>query len=328
MLRAAEWAQSTRNQRSYIIDKWVRPYIGKVRLRDLGHERLTRWQADIRMANCPPHQRNQVLRVLSASLGYAVQFGRLPSNPVAHVARSKHRVTRPQALTAIEVERIRANMPTPRDAAMVTVMAYTGLRPSELAALTWGDVAANLVTVERAFTAGELKATKTDVPRDVDLIAEVRTDLDAIRPVNAVAGELVFPNEAGGYINFNNWRAREWARAAIAAGFTRTRTNRAGREVVAASISPYDLRHTFASLSIHAGETILEVAAAMGHTTGKLVHERYGHVYKSARNAPRVSVADAAALARAELHAQGVRSVCDPPELSVVLGDKQRGKIA
>ena len=46
---------------------------------------------------------------------------------------------------------------------LVVVAAYTGLRPSEWAALEWRDVDrdAGVLTIERAFSYGQVKPLKT-----------------------------------------------------------------------------------------------------------------------------------------------------------------------
>ena len=80
------------------------------------------------------------MSVLSAALGAAVRDGLLPANPCSGIRRLPHQVARPHALAPLEVERIRAEMPTMRDVVLVGLLAYAGLRPEEALALTWGSV--------------------------------------------------------------------------------------------------------------------------------------------------------------------------------------------
>lgn len=49
-------------------------------------------------------------------------------------------VRRPRAMAPMEVELLRAAVPTPRDVVLVGLLAYAGLRPEEALALTWGSV--------------------------------------------------------------------------------------------------------------------------------------------------------------------------------------------
>jgi hypothetical protein len=53
------WAASTRSQPKDVLDRWVRPRIGVVRLSDLGRKRVNEWRAEITAAGCKPTQANQ-----------------------------------------------------------------------------------------------------------------------------------------------------------------------------------------------------------------------------------------------------------------------------
>lgn len=82
-----------------------------------------------------------------------------------------------------------------REATLVSVLAYAGLRPREALALTWENVGERTILVERALSLGELKETKTRSTRSVRLLAPLRSDLNTLqmrlgRPVD---GDLVFP---------------------------------------------------------------------------------------------------------------------------------------
>jgi len=73
------WARSTRMQRAAILDKWINPTPLRLRLCDLAPARVRDYQAAIRGAGCSAKQANQVLRVLSAIAGAAVDDDLLPS---------------------------------------------------------------------------------------------------------------------------------------------------------------------------------------------------------------------------------------------------------
>jgi integrase len=120
--------------------------------------------------------------------------------------------------------------------------------------------------VERSLGAdGSLKRTKTGQIRSVRLMAPLREDLEAWHN-GAAADELVFPTRFGtGWDedDWCNWRDRIYKPAAAAAGLKGTR--------------PYDLRHSAASLWLHEGRTIIEVATWMGHS-GQMALSTYLHV--------------------------------------------------
>ena len=303
------WARSTRLYKAQLLDTWIEPYIGKVRLRDLGTARVREWLAEIAAAGCSPGQRNHAQRTLSAALGIAVRDGVLPSNPCAGIRWAPHKAARPQALTPLEIERIRAEMPTQRDALMVSLMGYAGLRPEEVVALRWSDIESRVVVIDRAFACGELKSTKTGARRAVEIVPPLALDIANARPASVGEDDLVAPSRSGAFLDWNNWRNRVWNPAVTRAGFFRE-TTKGTRTVKTTTVAPYDLRHSYASLLIHEGRNPLLVAAAMGHSSGQLIWSTYGHLFEDARLAPSIPMVEAIDAARRELH----RSCTAPAE--------------
>lgn len=157
-----------------------------------------------------------------------------------------------------EVERIRAVMASPRDRLLVSLMAYAGLRCSEALALPWANVLPDRLIVDRSFTGGELKLTKTGLTWVVDLVAPLLEELAAARP-NDVDGQLpVVAAQGGGCLNLDSWRWRCWLPAVKASG-------------AKGAPKPYDCRHTFASLRLNEGWLPQKVGRQMGHTTIRMM---------------------------------------------------------
>jgi integrase len=95
---------------------------------------------------------------------------------------------------------------------------------------------------------------------------------------------LIFPGRDGepwGEAAYQSWRRRAFDRAATAAGVEHAR--------------PYDLRHSFASLLLHEGRSVIYVARQLGHGA-QLTLGTYGHVVDELDDAPRQD-AEAAILA-------------------------------
>ena len=101
-------------------------------------------------------------------------------------------------MTPEEIERLRAQMPSQRDRVLLGLLAYAGLRPEEALALRWIDVGRVLV-IDRAFTHGEEKGTKTNQRRTVEVIKPLAMDLQALRAQSGGEG-LVAPSETGGHL--------------------------------------------------------------------------------------------------------------------------------
>ena len=60
----------------------------------------------------------------------------------------------------------------------------------------------------------------------------------------------------------------------------------------------YDLRHSFASLLLHEGRSVIDVARQLGHDA-RLTLTRYGHVIDELDAKPRLAAEDAIRAARA-----------------------------
>jgi hypothetical protein len=121
-------AASTRRQQRQVLQTWVLPRLGGRRLGELDQRAVAAWRASIlpqtgqkpvRGKAASPTQANHALRALSAVLGYAVADGYLEANPCAGMRKVRQSVRAQRVLTPEEIERLRAAMPTLRDAVLV-----------------------------------------------------------------------------------------------------------------------------------------------------------------------------------------------------------------
>jgi integrase len=150
---------------------------------------------------------------------------------------------KPLAPATVEAMRAAANA---RDATLISVLVYAGLRPQEALALQWGDARERTLLIQRAASLGEEKDTKTTAHRTVRLLAPLREDLLAwkLRSGRPHDKALVFPGPEGGLwtkTTYDNWPKRAFDRARAAAK--------------ADDATPYALRHSCASLLQHEGRS-------------------------------------------------------------------------
>jgi integrase len=100
---------------------------------------------------------------------------------------------------------------------------------------------------------------------------------------------LIFPSATGApwtLAAYQSWRRRAFKRAIEAAGLAHGR--------------PYDLRHSFASLLLHEGRSVIYVARQLGHDA-RLTLSTYGHVMDEFEDMPRLDTQTAIAEARGAL---------------------------
>ncbi len=270
------------------------PRIGDVRLRDLSVPLLMRLRADLEADGVGREAIRKSFAVLQSILQRAVEWERIPSNPARAVRKPPMR--RDRAITPLppakieEIRRAILEKHTVKDATLVSVLAYAGLRPQEAVALQWRHVRQNTLLVEQALADGTFKGQKTGKPpRTVKLLGPLREDLAAWRAEQQPASDtdLLFPGSDGTAwreYDWRNWRRRVFMPAARAAGVANPR--------------PYDLRHSFASLLIHEGRfSIVEIAAQLGHDPNTCL-STYAHVIAELQEAPRLTAEQQIALAR------------------------------
>jgi integrase len=294
-------AQSTRVNYARFYDHHVEPYLGGNALRDLTPGVIARWQADRLSAGAGPVAIRRALDLLGSVLQRAVEDELIVRNParlVRKAPRPRRAEVRPLAPATIEAMRaylLADGSEQPRrDATLISVLAYAGLRPGEALALRWGDVRENTLLVQRSVSYGEEKATKTNASRAVRLLDPLRRDLAEWRLASGRPADdaLVFPSASGDtwrQAAYQSWRRRAFKRALAAAAVVKAR--------------PYDLRHSFASLLLHEGRSVIYVARQLGHDA-RLTLTVYGHVVEELDGTPQIEAARAITAAR-EAHVRG-----------------------
>ena len=173
---------------TYLLDKWIVPYLGRKRLRDITRETVDTYSAALRADGAGAPTINRTLGVLQGVFHRAVEWRTVQWNPVLGVRRLTHvRDEAIDARTPETVEAIRAQL-DPTDAALVSVLAYEGLRPGEAFALQWRDVVDDCgrgrlrLLVQRAVSGEQLSTTKSQRAREPELFAPVAKELDRALP--------------------------------------------------------------------------------------------------------------------------------------------------
>jgi integrase len=304
-----------------LLDAHVLPRWGDLPLTAIHTEDIAVWVAELQKsreeggANLGASQTRRAHGVLSMVLNWCVPR-RLSVNPAKGVPLPKSSEAEHVYLDHLQVEALATAAGSLRtkydqvaasahnNRALILLLAYTGLRWNEAAALRVGrvDLSGRRIRVVTAFAEvkGELieQPPKTGKSRTVpvppSLVAELRPFVKG-RPDDA----LVFTTKRGACLRLRNWRNREFGNAVAAAGLD------------GLGLTPHKLRHTAASLAIAAGADVKVVQAMLGHATATMTLDRYGHLFPDrldevaeAMDAARVKAALQAAKAAAPAHVQ------------------------
>lgn len=303
-------APDTRRRYLEVWGVHVLPRLGGYELREITPMVVEDFREQMTRANVGAPTQRKAMMLVQGILRRAVVRGLIPLNPAQLVDKPKQRPTQhPQPLPPVTIERIRAIMLEPRtrivpaagpgkrqrrahktsvgtpqerqrNALIVSMLAYAGLRPIEDRGCTWGDLQ------DRAL---HVFATKTGRARDVDLVAPLAQDLAQWRLAcgRPQDDEPVIPRPSGGQWtreDWGNWRRRVWRPAAIDAGVT-------------GDLRPYRLRGSFVSLLLWEGRSLTYVAEQAGHSVATLARH-YAGTMRELEAKPRVPAAEAIRQAR------------------------------
>jgi integrase len=280
-------APSTLASYASLWDAHVLPRLGVTPLRELDPLSLAAFRSELAAEGVGAAAVRRTMVILQGVLERAVEWQRIAANPARAVRKPpqrRERAVRPPSPR--EVERIRARLLESerlRDAVLVSVLAYAGLRPGEALALTWGHLGERTVLVEQAVALGQLKATKTGRTRTVRLLAPLAGDLREWQIKLGRPGDdaLIFPGRSGEVWGDDAWRY--WRRGVFAPA-----VNAVGLK---ASVRPYDLRHAFVSLLLAEGANVVEIARQAGHSP-TMTLSIYAHLFDEEAGAERVSAED------------------------------------
>lgn len=208
-----------------------------------------------------PSTRTRAMAAVKSLLSFGQRVGYLPFNVGAAVRlRSGQNRLTERIVGEPDVHRLLALETNPRNHALLRFLYVSGLRVSEVVALTW----ANMVTAdEGGYVNVHGKGDKTRVVR---IPTGPWAEVAALRPDEAGPDTPVFLSRLGGALDVSAVR-RMVSRAA----------KRAGLE---GNVSPHWLRHAHASHALDRGAPISLVQSTLGHssiaTTGRYLHARPG----------------------------------------------------
>jgi len=261
---ANELKASTRTVDHRILFNQIIPEFGNLALTDLKWHLIRDWA---KSKGWSRKTQNNKLSLLRRALNEAVEQELILHHPMANkvIRRRKTRnessVSSKTKIDPFSHEERAALIDAARGQLknLVQFGFWTGLRLSEFFALNWGNVdwINNRIYVEGALTqsAEEIEETKTEAgERIVYLLSPALTALRAQKEHTFLQGDEVFqnPHTRKRWTGDLALRARQW----------KTLCKRAGVRYR----PPGQMRHTFASMALMAGEAPQWVAAQMGHT--------------------------------------------------------------
>jgi integrase len=287
-----ECKTSTADGYEGVLRLYLRPRFGTQRLDEVKRTAIKAMVSDLIADKLSRNTIRNAMCVIRAIFYDAIEGGVVESNPAARLGRftrtPRAGETKGIALTSKEAQQF-------LEAAKAVCMEYhplfltalrAGLRRGELVALQWGDIQFGrdddnpnrFIVVQHNYVRREHTTTKSKKSRRVDLSRELRKSLLALRDKRLleaflkgkenIADDLVFPSPDGAILDPDNLYHRYFLPVLAKAGLRKIRL--------------HDLRHTFGSLLLQSGATIVYVKEQMGHSSIQVTVDTYGHLIPGA----------------------------------------------
>ncbi len=211
--------------------------------------------------------RNNVATVIRQPFELAFIDGLIDINPAARIKNMQVQKEAPDPFTLAEANQIIQQLhdnDEPVFANYFEFAFFTGLRTSELFALTWQDIdfKSGLCRVSKAVVSGITKSTKNYTVRDIELNSRALAALERQKQHSLLNNKHIFldPRTKQPMLN-DKVPFRPWQLAVRLTGIRYRK--------------PYNTRHTFATLNLMAGALPMWVSRQMGHKNMKMLLENY-----------------------------------------------------
>jgi integrase len=271
-----ECKTSTADGYESALRQYLRPHFGTTRLDEIKRDDIKGLINELIAKNLSRSTVRGALCVIRGMFNQAIESGLVEANPAIRLGRftraAKTAETGGVALTANEVVAfLNAAMEVCPDYYPLFLTAVrTGLRRGELVALRWGDIqfgneqdSNRFILVRHNYVRREHTTTKSRKSRRVDMSRELRRVLIELRDArllgaylkgqNDISEEFVFPSRDGSILDPDNLYHRYFIPVLTRAGIRKIRL--------------HDLRHTFGSLLIQNGASVVYLKEQMGHSS-------------------------------------------------------------
>jgi integrase len=265
---------TTRAARESAWSHRVAPRWAELPIADVRPSAIKSWVAELSADGVGAASIESALLVLRGVLQSALDDRQLAVNPAANIKAPRRKHERRGYLTHQQVSALAAEVGG-EGGTVVGFLAYTGLRWGEMAALRVEnfDMLRRRVLIAQAVAEvrGALvwDTPKTHERRSVPFPAFLTEPLAALM-VDKRRDDLVFAGRNGVVLRVSTFRPRVFVPAV-----ERCRVG----DPLFPTVTPHDLRHTAASLSISAGANVKAVQTMLGHASAAMTLDTYSDLF-------------------------------------------------
>jgi len=266
-----------------LVSKMIEPDLGKLTLRRVTTQRLDAYYATLsRERGLSAASVRHVHAVLRGSLGQAVRWGWIPTNPAASASPPKirRREINPPAIGDTRALLATADEQDPSFGALLRVLAATGARRGEVCGLRWSDIdrGSRTLAIQRSVasvTGGTVvKDTKTHAARRIAIDPETLAVLDAQRVrMEELAAVCRLEFDPDGFVFTSEPDGSQPLHPDTVTGNFRRICDRVGLT----GVRLHDLRHLHATQLLAAGVPVRTVSGRLGHANAATTLNVYAH---------------------------------------------------
>lgn len=278
-------AESTVDGKKAIFKNQILPKLGNVKISEISEEHIYKFHQDLLSMTCLREKdkslSNQTLikvhKQLSAFLNYCVRKKLVPYNPAGVVGNFKKVKKEKEYLTYQEFMQLLSVVDNIRDLFIIQLLFYTGLRISEMLALSTDSIVTTgqgtSLNITETYYKGKIRQkAKTDEAMDDlfldDITVETYKTFLEYRKAHNITSKYLFANNRGKCEVIGDKAIRDMLKKYL---------KRAG---IDKNITPHKLRHSHAALLIYMGKTLEDIKARLRHKDIRTTSNEYGHMYK------------------------------------------------
>lgn len=271
--------QKTYDQYEGVIRVHLVTEFGQLRLVDLTESHLQKFYNRLFAEGLAARTIQIINTILHSALKKAIKSRLLLFNVCDAVELPKQAQKERRVLTTEEQKRLLKILKDDEQGAMYIFALFTGLRRGEVLALKWSDVDLENGTIYVTKTLSRVKTYMDSGDKTKLVVTEPKTEtskrfipiVDSLIPLlenqkeltkNNNEYDLVFPSDAGGYIDPGNYN-RKFYKLTKKAGLPKA--------------NPHSLRHSFATRALEVGIDLKTTQALLGHSSVEITANLYSH---------------------------------------------------
>jgi integrase len=274
-VKTGKWRPRTVERNTGNYTRHVAPEFGDRNLRDITRADIQQWvnklcdkKARSKETNLSPSTVDGVYRQMRHMFNEALAYGFIEKSPIIRIKKPSPSTSEIDCLTTEEVEDLLAVMDM-RLSTYFSILAYAGLRAGEGLGLKGKniDFVNKRIRVTNSWSRGCYTEPKTEAgKRSIPMLPILEKRLEGyLKRENIGEEDFLFRSPKSKDNNPYPGLGRQLKKALYVAGIR--------------PVTPHSFRHSFATLMIGSGASIVAVSKVMGHKSIKITLDRYSHLF-------------------------------------------------